>query len=126
MSAHCEPGAGRRPTWSARLRYNTAQAEVAEWQTRRSQKPLRATSWGFESPLRHRPSSTLQDYSWRQGSELLVESVRTTAQLMRCEANGVEQGQNDQMQAATPSDDWRDDGQLDQDGRASDALAKKT
>ena len=35
------------------LRYNTAQAEVAERQTRRSQKPLRATSWGFESPLRH-------------------------------------------------------------------------
>ncbi len=28
-------------------------AEVAEWQTRRSQKPLGATSWGFESPLRH-------------------------------------------------------------------------
>ena len=28
-------------------------AEVAEWQTRRSQKPLGATSWGFDSPLRH-------------------------------------------------------------------------
>ena len=28
-------------------------AEVAEWQTRRSQKPLRATSCGFDSHLRH-------------------------------------------------------------------------
>src|SRR5262245_29859926 len=34
--------------------YNTARdAEVAEWQTRRSQKPLRATSCGFDSRLRH-------------------------------------------------------------------------
>ena len=34
------------------LRYNTSQAEVAERQTRRSQTPLRATSWGFKFPLR--------------------------------------------------------------------------
>ena len=31
----------------------TIRAEVAEWQTRRSQTPLRATSSGFESRLRH-------------------------------------------------------------------------
>ena len=30
-----------------------SRAEVAEWQTRRSQTPLRATSCGFESHLRH-------------------------------------------------------------------------
>src|SRR5260370_18292698 len=28
-------------------------AEVAEWQTRRSQKPMRATSCGFDSRSRH-------------------------------------------------------------------------
>src|ERR1043165_2510741 len=52
-------------TLGARLRYNTAQAEVAEWQTRRSQKPLRATSWGFESPLRHHEPRRLKG---RRGS----------------------------------------------------------
>jgi hypothetical protein len=41
----------------AKRRYDArgAQAEVAEWQTRRSQTPLRATSSGFESRLRHHP-----------------------------------------------------------------------
>jgi hypothetical protein len=34
---------------------NERDAEVAEWQTRRSQKPLRATSCGFDSHLRHQP-----------------------------------------------------------------------
>jgi len=34
---------------------NQRDAEVAEWQTRRSQKPLRATSCGFDSHLRHQP-----------------------------------------------------------------------
>src|SRR4051812_12548285 len=32
-------------------------AEVAEWQTLRSQTPLRATSCGFESHLRHQPQA---------------------------------------------------------------------
>lgn len=31
-------------------------AEVAEWQTRRSQKPLPARAWGFDSPSRHQSS----------------------------------------------------------------------
>src|SRR5882762_1783762 len=35
----------------------TFRAEVAEWQTRRSQTPLRATSSGFESRLRHQPAT---------------------------------------------------------------------
>ena len=35
-----------------------SRAEVAEWQTRRSQTPLRATSSGFESRLRHQCSNT--------------------------------------------------------------------
>lgn len=30
-----------------------ALAEVAEWHTRRFQKPVPAREWGFESPLRH-------------------------------------------------------------------------
>lgn len=30
-----------------------SKAEVVEWQTRRTQNPLRATAWGFDSPLRH-------------------------------------------------------------------------
>ncbi len=33
----------------------TEEAEVAEWQTRRSQKPLMVTSCGFDSHLRHQP-----------------------------------------------------------------------
>jgi CheY-like chemotaxis protein len=55
----------------------------------------------------------------------LVESVRTTAQLTRCEASGVDQGRSDEMQAATPTGD-RHDGQPESAGSASDALARKT
>ena len=34
-----------------------SRAEVVEWQTRRTQNPLRATAWGFNSPLRHHSCS---------------------------------------------------------------------
>ena len=37
-------------------------AEVAEWQTRRSQKPLRATSCGFDSHLRHHPREHIREH----------------------------------------------------------------
>ena len=56
----------------------------------------------------------------------MVESVRTTAQLTRCEANGVDQGRNDEMQAASSSEDWRDAGQSVSAGQPSDAPARKT
>ena len=37
----------------ARVVSSCALAGVAEWQTRRTQNPLSASSWGFESPSRH-------------------------------------------------------------------------
>ena len=48
---------------------------MAEWQTRRSQKPLRATSCGFDSHLRHQPShgSTVLVGAWLS---LVERSVR--------------------------------------------------
>jgi CheY-like chemotaxis protein len=56
----------------------------------------------------------------------LVESVRTVAHLTRCEATGVDQGQNDEMQPASSSEDWHDDDRPDSAGRALDANARKT
>src|SRR6266511_5174673 len=54
---------------------NERDAEVAEWQTRRSQKPLRATSCGFDSHLRHQPSPSCTDHvgAWLS---LVERSVR--------------------------------------------------
>jgi len=52
--------------------------------------------------------------------------VRTTAQLTRCESNGLDQERNDEMQPAGSSKDWRDDGRPDAAGQMSDAHARKT
>src|SRR3954452_4477285 len=41
------------PSWFPLAVRSGLRAEVAEWQTRRSQTPLRATSCGFESHLRY-------------------------------------------------------------------------
>ena len=61
-------------------------AEVAEWQTRRSQTPLRATSCGFESHLRYQPSQRTRFQS-HAGPAIGVDSART----MRLErGSGVE------------------------------------
>jgi CheY-like chemotaxis protein len=45
---------------------------------------------------------------------------------MRCEANGVDQGRNDEMQPASSSDDWHHDGPTESAGQPGDALARKT
>ena len=51
-------------------------AEVAEWHTRRFQKPIPVREWGFESPLRHfsRGASRLHEgalwlHAQQQGDE---------------------------------------------------------
>lgn len=53
------PRGGDHPPVLAILTRRTMRphAEVAEWQTRRSQKPLRATSCGFDSHLRYHHTS---------------------------------------------------------------------
>jgi CheY-like chemotaxis protein len=62
---------------------------------------------GVRVPPSAPAGSTLQDHSCRQCGELLVESVRTTDDQTYCEAYGVDQGQNDEMQLATSSNDWQ-------------------
>src|SRR6185295_20310709 len=56
----------RRPPGARRRRIDTPRpppyhplppAGVAEWQTQRTQNPPRATSWGFDPPLRHHLAS---------------------------------------------------------------------
>src|SRR6185369_1736764 len=70
------PAARRRCPWDGSgrsdasltggtVRYDLASAEVAEWQTRRSQTPLRATSCGFESHLRHHDWQSIGSLSAR-------------------------------------------------------------
>src|SRR5437588_3153854 len=53
------PRPGALSTWGS---LSAAAPRWRNWQTRRSQKPLRATSWGFDSPSRHQLS-----YSHRLG-----------------------------------------------------------
>jgi CheY-like chemotaxis protein len=62
---------------------------------------------GVRVPPSAPAGSTLQDHSCRQCGELLVESVRTTDDQTCCEAYGVDQEQNDEMQPAPSSNDWR-------------------
>ena len=40
-------------TTPPRILFRPRRAGVAEWQTRRTQNPLSARTWGFDSPLRH-------------------------------------------------------------------------
>lgn len=48
------------------------------------------------------------------------------ADLTRGEANGVDQGRNDEMRPATSSDDWQDDGPAAGARPSRDPLARKT
>src|SRR6185369_6867124 len=75
------PAARRRCPWDGSgrsdasltggtVRYDLASAEVAEWQTRRSQTPLRATSCGFESHLRYHAGDVAAGPAGQAGHEV--------------------------------------------------------
>ena len=65
-------------------------ARVAEWQTRWLQVPVRATSWGFKSPLAHKKSLATQGTSSRPGVDFHRQSHNRGGNAQSEQRNGEE------------------------------------